>query len=285
MNREHETMEYMGLLTFEEYAAVEHDIPYLYTLERDNKTLFYFGSRHTSDPDDEMFGAIRDALKSFEPEIVMVEGARMLNSDNSRETLETLGSLGERDVIRKFGESMFAAREAFLGGYLVESPEPELAEEIRYITGRGFAEDEVALYYMCSILYHWFRIREKPDINAYIGMGLDFLRRNHAWSTADLSAGAFEKKHETVLGTGVERDDAAFYLRLIDPVPWRDRADDQTVVNEIARLSNRYRDAYMVERIRALLRDYNRLLVVFGATHAYMQRPALERLFGPSRAG
>jgi hypothetical protein len=274
----------LGIMSFEEYAAIEHPIPYTYRVAGAGKSIFYYGSRHTSDPDDVMFEDIVRALDTFGPELVLVEGARMLNSDRSRKTLDEIEALDVRVVIRKYGESMFTAREASLRGIKVESPEPELAGEIRYIIDRGFGENEAALYYMCSYLYHWFTMREKPDIDAFMRIGLEFLRRSYPWNETDFSVPAFMERHCTFLGTAVERYDAGYYLRLIDPVPWRSRGSDQTVLNEVARLSNRYRDAFVVSRIRDLLRTYDRLLIVFGATHACMQRPAIERILGPSRA-
>ena len=52
----------------------------------------------------------------------------------------------------------------------------------------------------------------------------------------------------------------------------------ETTINEISRQSSYYRDAYIVKEIASTLKSYNRILIIYGWSHAIMQERALNQI-------
>ena len=79
MEREHlsETPKYK-VMSYEEYAKREHDVPYVYEIVIGEKKITYFGADHSMDPRDPMFDQIARKFKETSPQIVFVEGISVL---------------------------------------------------------------------------------------------------------------------------------------------------------------------------------------------------------------
>lgn len=78
----------------------------------------------------------------------------------------------------------------------------------------------------------------------------------------------------------VENDEQT--LDFVDPIPWEHNKNNQTVINQIARATSQYRDRFMVSEIAKALQTHKKIFVVFGASHAVMQEPALKELLASS---
>ena len=52
-----------SIMTYGEYTKLHHEVPYIFEIDKEDKKLTYFGSRHTHDPSDPMFGQIEERFK------------------------------------------------------------------------------------------------------------------------------------------------------------------------------------------------------------------------------
>ena len=68
------------LIPLDAYYKIEHQIPYNYTIEIKGQVIYYFGSKHSFDPENPQFESIRKFFNDFlshttkENSIVLVEG-------------------------------------------------------------------------------------------------------------------------------------------------------------------------------------------------------------------
>lgn len=83
---------------------------------------------------------------------------------------------------------------------------------------------------------------------------------------------------QKAIGKNIDVENDEQTLDYVDPIPWEDKRDKQTVLNQVARATSQYRDAFMVSEIAKALETHKKIFVVFGASHAVMQEPALREL-------
>lgn len=62
------------ILSYEEYARIEHDIPYVLRFSHGHGSLLFFGSAHTYDPGDPQVGRIAALWTDFRPTLAYNEG-------------------------------------------------------------------------------------------------------------------------------------------------------------------------------------------------------------------
>lgn len=62
------------IMSFEEYATVEHERPYVFEVVHGDKKITYFGSHHIYNPDDPEITDIERAFDESNPDLVLVEG-------------------------------------------------------------------------------------------------------------------------------------------------------------------------------------------------------------------
>ena len=103
--------------------------------------------------------------------------------------------------------------------------------------------------------------------------------RDSKWEGFDYSL-----DHATTVGKQIWGKDADIHNADIaserdDPVPWVGRETPLTVNTEMSQRSSHFRDIAIVKNLKKALEKYDRPFVVFGASHAYMERLALEKLF------
>ena len=129
-------------MSFEEYAEMHHETPYVFEIESGDKKIVYFGAEHSRDPENSMFGEIEQKFRDANPQIVFVEGMTNLE-DRKQEDIEKLKEKSREEVIKELGEPGFALKLAVEAGIEIESPEPKFDEEINYLVEHGFNRDKI----------------------------------------------------------------------------------------------------------------------------------------------
>lgn len=264
------------ILTNEQYkdqpfAHAEGERIYTFELTNGQKKILYFGSAHTNNPDDPIFEDIKKRFDELDPEIVYVEGWRSINDkkDAVREGAKNF-SLEET---KSEGESHFTLKLAVDADADFESPEPESSQEITYLIQKGFSKKDIFFYYIYRDIDQYQRQnkeRSAEECKKYLKPYFKGMRRDSGWDDIELDA-----LEQEVL-TDLDVDDPEKYHAQVDPIPWEGKP--QTVLNEISRNSNNFRDRYIFERIADGLNKYDRLFIVYGSAHAVKQEPALRAL-------
>jgi len=271
-------------MTFEEYAGIEHPTPYVFELEKDNKRLVYFGASHSNIPRDPLFNKLQAKFDQTQPELVFVEGV-MRFQERKKELIESLQHADRDQVINEGGESLFTLKLAAEAGVEVDVPEPSDKSIIRNLLQQGFSPDAIFAHEVYLIIDQYYRIPERPDLEKYLSRYINEFQSVTNWSGFEYSLAHAQQIGETIWGREKANPHVAkFAGPRVDPTPSKETAKYQTMISKIARETSYARDRFMVKKIQEALEGYNRLFVVFGASHAVMQEGALRKLFSDLRA-
>lgn len=266
-----------AIMTAEEYAHTKHERPYEYELAAADKRLRYFGPGHTYSPTSSVFEKIRQDIDTFKPDIVVIEGNEAINKADQLALAEKTKDMSENDIISRLGESGFTTKLAIEKGIRVISPEPTDRDSIKYLEDEGMSRDHIFAQQMANLMRQYFLQQGEKDLDRYMEHYFESMDRDFDWKDFDFSLEHFKRIHKDVLGREFDEADLDFYKKASDPIPWDGEA--YGITNRIAALWNKYRDEYMIREIQQELKQNSRMYIVFGASHAVMQEPALRELF------
>lgn len=271
------------IMTAEEYSKLEHPTPYLYELKDGEKELHYFGAYHSRNPEDGIFKDIEKKFGEVAPDLVLIEG--MSNIRQKRESFEKNQlKLGDdevavrKNVIDAAGESGFALLLAIEKGIDCESPEPENSDMYGALLEQGFSKDDIFAEQVFLVLPQYHRQTEKTGFKEYAEPYIDSFKKATNWKDFDYSYEHALEAAQKAIGKDIDVENDEHSLDYVDPIPWENKKEAQTVMNQIARATSQYRDKFMVSEMAKALETHKKIFVVFGASHAVMQEPALREL-------
>ena len=271
------------VMTYEEYAEVHHDTPYVFEIESGDKKISYFGAEHSRNPQNPMFEELEQKFLETNPDIVFVEGWNRLEEVKPG-IIKGFKKASRENIIKQFGEPGFTMKLAAEAGIDLESPEPKFRDEINHLLERGFGREEIFAFYAYRQIEQYHRTPEKPELEEYLA---PFIQKEFSvaakWKDFDYSVKHLQEIGNKIWGEKGDLNDPRHAEEKNNPTLSDDTKDRQTVVNEIARQSSRYRDECVVERIKEAIKEKDRLFIVFGATHAVMQEPALRKMFSENK--
>jgi len=264
------------MLTMKEY--IEH--PYVkgdgrshvFTIEKNGKKLVYFGTAHTNKKEDPLFTEIQKQFDEAKSHMMFVEGMRHLNE--MKEQYRSQYASKSLDDCKNEGDPSFALKLAVDAGIDFESPEPRQGDEIRHVLELGYEKKDIYAYYMYRIIYQYQRGETSPTVEGckiYLQRYMDVFRTNSEWDSDELDV--LERHMLEEIGTG----DKNRFKRSIDPIPWDGK--EYGNINKVSDASGRYRDVYILSRIIEGLKKYDTVFVVYGASHAVIEEPALREYF------
>jgi len=265
------------IMSAEEYAQREHETPYLFELEKGPKFLFYFGSPHIKDPRSLIFSQIQSAFEKAKPDLVLVEG---VNARDNREAVnEKAKSVSQDEAIEMAGESGFTLRLAITNKIDWDSPEPSNKTLYSYLLEQGFARENIFAWEVMQMLSQYQRHLKRGGFKEFIAPYIERFKKQTGWLDFNYAYDQALKIAEGIIGRKIEVETETNSPDFTDPTPWPDRKDRQTVLNKISVAESLLRDRFMIEEIIKALERYNRLFIVYGASHAVMQEPALRSWF------
>lgn len=265
-----------AIMTREEYARGRYARPYGYHIESGGKKVTFFGPKHSSNPDDQMFFQLKEELRVAAPDIIVVEGMNQLEA-YKEQMKERLAAMSFDAVINAFGEPGFTLRLAFELGIDVVSPELSAEDEIRHLEQKGFSKNQIFAFYVARQIPQYQRMVSRPDFIQYIAPLLKRMESSARWADYDFSIGHFASISKEKWGMDFTPETVG-YEEKVDPIPWEDKRDQQGPTNEIARTLGDIREEAIIKKIQNLLKSHSSIFIVYGATHAVVQKPALEKL-------
>jgi len=245
---------------------------YIFELGSGGKKLLYFGSSHLVDPKDPMFEDIKARFDHFKPDMVYVEG--MDDLVRAKDEVKALLLKEGLDKTKEEGEPLFALKLGIDAGADFESPEPNRAQEINYLVGKGLSKPDIFNYYAFRAIHGYLREHPLPsadECKKYLSPYLNRFRQASNWDPSELVA-----LEQNVI-TNLDVTNHTFYREQVDPIPWHGK--NLTATNEVADQCSQYRDKYIFERIAEGLKTHDKIFVVYGSGHAVKQEPALKALF------
>jgi len=263
------------IMTFEEYENRHHETPYVYELEDGEKKLTYFGAEHSRDPENPQFKRLEQEFRKIQPQLIFVEGIEDMEGFIKKE-LENIKESEIAAVIGKYGEKGLAIKLAIKAGVEFQSPEPNEEEQVANLLEQGFSQEDIFAHYVYfnAEQYQYHGGEPSEEILESI---IKKFKADFDWTDFDFSLGHLKQIWQRLWPD--RADPLDFNFSRLDPVKREANLGTWTVVNEINSQRNIFRDQFMMEKIKQALENVNRLFIVYGASHAYMQEPALRKLF------
>ncbi|MFA5130881.1 MAG: hypothetical protein WC467_00480 [Patescibacteria group bacterium] len=265
------------IMTMEEYAGLHHETPYNFSLKSGDKELFYFGAPHVRDPKDSIFYEIKAAFDKADPDLVVIEG--MSDSIDRNIINEKAGQSSYEEVIDSAGEAGYALKLGLEKGIEWLSLEPKDKDIYKHLLDQGFSKDEIFSRAVLLVLPQYNRQINKQEFKEYSQSFIEQFKKETNWEGFDYSYERAIQIAELILGKTINFSDEEEASDYIDPTPWSEKKEKQTVLNRIGEASSAFRDKNIVEDIAEALKKYKRLFIVYGASHAVMQESALKELF------
>ena len=266
------TIEAILINKYKQYANIRHAIPYVYSMSSQGHTILYCGTSHYLSYADSGIQYIIKLFRWYNPDLMIVEGIPWLNESK---LIRKLGQYNEKELIDKFGENILFAVLAGKDGKVVISPEPSLKKEMNYVCNYGYTIWEFLLFYMFKLGIQWLQQKNRESIEGYIKKCDTYLYQELNEFYTDYR-NCFQAKMRILL----EHANANQLKTVIDPVlrKYQNHYFDGKY-NQISRLSNICRDIDIINTIIRNSQKFNRIMVVYGATHAYVQQVVIKAYF------
>jgi hypothetical protein len=240
------------ILTFAQYGARRHAMPYVVDVRRDGARLVLFGGMHSSEPALPMFDLIERAFTRLAPEFALHEGTPP-HPEPDREI-----------AIRRYGEAGLVTHLAARAGIATASMDIPLAEEARLLR-RELPQAEVLVFLVVRQLASFNRKTARMDFDGYFGDFFELIAPPLDLAAIDWPL--VEREHLRVMGHPLDAPRVTGH----ETNPMR----DELLTQRIAQRSNRLRDEHMLGRLLDASARHRRVFAVVGVTHAVMLEPAL----------
>lgn len=268
-------IDFVGKIDYDVYAFAQHSIPYYYEICNGTKKLKVLGVEHTTEPSSDTYKYIRQNIMENAPDLVMVEGMSQISNEKYISYFKTLS---QEYIISNYGENAFAMFFAWQHNIDVISPEPKLQEEVKYLLSNGYKDTDVWPYYMLRFLYQWERSADSTSIEEYLEKGMNYLGQEIDFFhyTTQQFYDALESLKKEYQG----KDIFEVIPCVVDPI-YRtiDGVHYKTKYNTISRLSSMFRDYTLMESVMREKEIYNKVLLVYGYSHAYLLQKIFEKSF------
>ena len=266
------------LMTAEEYAHMSHDRPYIFKIKNGQKKLNYFGAAHGSDPSDEQFNQIEHAFQEADPDIVFVEGVHV-SGDIARFN-NYVANQSRNVAIEEGGEPRFTLKLAIQKGIEWRSPEPQEEEMYNFLIEKGYTKDEIFAWCVFRLLPQYSWQTKRDAFEKFVESYIERFKGATRWEGFIYSYENALRLGEQILGRKIDVENVVAPADIIDPIPWPEMKDTQTVLNRINETTGQFRDRKIVMAIAEALKSHDKVFVVYGSSHAVMQEPALRALLG-----
>ncbi len=257
----------MPILSYEQYSKIRHKIPYTVSLSSGSNSLYYFGEKHSFDPSDPQWTALKDFWNEFlektknQKRIVFIEGG-----------IRPVEESEEQSIIKHGGMGLvtFLAHQENIE---VHSPEPDEAYE-RSELEKTFSRDIIQYYYFARIVLQWGRkTYPKPNFVEYITRYLNNDKKESGWDDYDFSLEAMKNIHSKLFEVPFDENNTDFFYDVSNPVVIKND------INKVSAASSIVRDQYIVNEIQKYINDGYSIFAEYGCSHVVMQEPALKELF------
>lgn len=254
------------LISFKEYMPIKHGQPYFYTIEFAHQILYYFGAEHTKDPTHPQFKLMEEKWQEFLRKtpatklVVIVEG----NTNVTEQTTLI-------EAIKKYGESgaaIFWAKQAHVTSV---RPEPSIKDEAEKLL-KDFSREEVFYFYTIRGIVSWQRGGEQTGFDEFIRSNIKRYKDVLCWPGFDFSFELIKNIHRKIFSEEFNLDDKGFIAKIPNPT------FDLSIINEIARMSSTIRNISILDYIEGYWQEGHTIFIVYGASHAVMQEPAIKSL-------
>ncbi|MCB2099128.1 MAG: hypothetical protein KDE05_15965 [Parvularculaceae bacterium] len=242
--------------------------------------LVWIAAEHATRTDSLTFSLINDAYRYFDFDTVIVEGCPASWGANAERLVNYAqeGAGKEKDGFQPNGETVPTVLGGIADGATIYCGEPDDAALLQFLSERGIAAADVLGFYTMRMIPQWIRERQivdagDPAVDALLD---EELRRNRGDLGLDedvlATVGDLRRWYEAKNGKAL---DAGIKLEEVGPL-----ADGPYETNVVGAAISRARAAYLHGLVIDRLKEGGSLLVVFGASHLMIHKPALDASLG-----
>lgn len=239
------------IMSEEGYGEVHATFKKPYVVYIDGKhSVVTFGAEHTKDPAHKQFGVIDSLWNLLKPDAALVEGR--------------LGFVfkGLMNPVAAHGEGAYVQELAKRDNAELYSWEPPIEQDVKN-TLSYYDKKKTALFYVLRPYFSNLRFGKPDDPEGYIQEYLE-KRTKYPGLEGSLSS--------------VAEIDSIWKEDFAGLPDWRETSDAYGLPNylkNIAAISNRYRDEYLVQCIVDLAKKGKRVFAIMGSSHAVKTEKAL----------
>lgn len=235
----------------------------------DNKELLYIAGRHAESPEDKVWEIIKNQLKSFRPEAVVLEGFDPNVTENRMRELAKDCSSDLAKCSEKYMAIHMASQNT-----LLKTGEPSQKEIVNGLLKKGYKEQDVVYFYLVRQVPQMKRQGELKE-ETFHKTAVSYLNR----AALRLDIQNFNSDFALFKEWYKEKNGEKFDLKKIDnetPSPLK----GGTFVQHLSYNVGLIRDSNIVKVIAELMHENTRVMVLYGSSHFPVQRKVLEKMFG-----
>ncbi len=241
------------------------------------KRLCFIAARHVADPASATHRLIDARFAEFEPEAVVLEGLSPLGPVWDAESEAHYVDKAQQRMAQQppwIPEQLYALLRAKGAGTRVFSGEPSDALQAAHLLACGYTAEDYFYFDFLLSIDHW-KLRKLPDTELYA------LWDRHSEGQATLATSGqrflfadFERWFGNISSAtfGLEKMDGSF----IAP----DADAKFGTLRHIASALSHFRDRNCLAVIEDAVNAHDRVLVVYGGSHFFTLKPALEEQLG-----
>lgn len=256
------------LMTAREYNETRHKTPYVFSSNKDNQFLFYFGCKHTRDPRDEQFEEIKNFWSEFLTKTKKHNCVVLIESN----PLPTI--IGEQDgVIKEFGERGFMVWLAEKEKVPFYHPELQIGEEAE-ILAKHFPKKLIVYFYFIRSVRSWLEGERPENFENVLRRAANACQQRINWQDVSCSVEDIKEIHKEIFGEELSIKNKETINRAPVPIYY------DSVINDIARESSRIRNIKILEEIEKFWEEGKNIFILYGASHAVVQERAVKSIVG-----
>ena len=247
-----------NVISYKELEKLDIRLPYIYEYSNDNKSLFVYGSYHTSNPEDSIIADIESAIVNFNPDAILYEGDGISFEDTKEKSIEYYFEMG---LVR-----WISNREGIPDANI----EPIAKDKYHDILQR-YAKHEVFLAtigkQITLLLIANENVEFKKFYKRFIG---DLESEGFPITDNEKNVNYFYKIYEDFYG--IPFDLSTFDYETVEI------KFNKTILNQINQEAAHFRDVHMLKTIEEQLLKYDRVYVQVGGRHAIVWEPAIKEI-------
>lgn len=208
---------------------------YIKEFRNGKKIVVFFGSVHSKSPD--QISSIKKTISKLNPEIILMEGSYHLADFKSEKEAIGIGN--------EMGYASFLAKDHRIR---LESNDPSFSQDILFVTERYGREISFAYFFLRNKSHNW------PEDSI-----LKNLKENSSWEDFEYLSESFKKIFNKTLNE--KYDPLKNYSDYFNPTL------NKNIFNKITLELSKFRDNFMLEKIKEYLKKYDRIFILKGVYH------------------
>jgi len=272
----HDQYDFKNLKSYEFQLEDEFPVerPFIACYKKDHQKLCYIGSDHSSEINSKTFKLIQKTIEEFKPDLLVLEGFETNKGLSPTVMINYVRKSCATSSSNNFkcGEPLYAVHLGHLKNIPFIGGEPDDEQIFTALQGQGHEKDDVFGFYFTRQIAQYFDEKQVSAVSELQKKFDEFLKNTRV-DGIHLTYASYQDWLNQKMGRPVELSE----LRdpnLIAPI------GNGNKLQQISSKINLIRDQHILKVILDSSQKYQRILVIYGASHYLTQRGLLAQYFG-----